>query len=70
MQIVFFSKRNAAFILMKGRGSIDAALDSIKIQNLGCSGDAVLGFSRLTHGSQLVDADATLAQYRDAALVP
>jgi len=41
---------------------MDAALDSVKMQNSGCSRDAVLGSSRLTHGSQLVDGDAALAQ--------
>jgi len=61
-RIVFFSKGNAAFILMEGRGSMDATLDSVRMQNSGYSGDAILGSSRLTHGSQLVDADAALAQ--------
>ena len=59
---MFFSKGNATFILIEGRGSMDAALDSVRMQNSECSGDAVLGSSRLTHGSQLVDGDATLAQ--------
>ena len=62
MRIVFFSKVNTAFKLMEGRGSMDAALDSVRMQNSGCSGDAVLDSSRLTHRSQLVDADAALAQ--------
>ena len=47
---------------MEGHGSMDAALDSVRMQNSGCNGDADLGSSRLTHGSQLVDADAALAQ--------
>ena len=59
---MFFSKGNAAFIVMEGRGSMDMALDSVRMQNSGCSGDVVLGSSRLTHGSRLVNADAALAQ--------
>ena len=46
---------------MEGRGSLDAALNSVRMQNSGCSGDAVLGSSRLMHGSQLIDGDAALA---------
>ena len=59
---MFFNKGDAAFIFMKGRGSMDAALDSVRMQSSGCSGDAILGSSRLTHESQLVDGDAALAQ--------
>ena len=59
---MFFNKGDATFIFIKGRRSMDAALGSVKMQNSGCSGDAVLDSSRLTHGSQLVDGDATLAQ--------
>ena len=46
---------------MEGRGSMNAVLDSVRMRNSGCSEDAVLGSSRLTHGSQLVDGDAALA---------
>ena len=56
------SFRNVAYILMARRGSMDLALNSVRMQNSGCNGDANLGSSRLTHGSQLVDADAVLAQ--------
>ena len=59
---MFFNKGDAAFIFMKGRGSMDAALDSVRKQNSGRSGDAILGSSRMMHGSQLVNGDATLAQ--------
>ena len=59
---MFFSKGDTVFIFMKGRGFMDAVLDSVRMQNSGCSGDAVLGSSRLTHGSQLVVEDAALTQ--------
>ena len=48
---------------------MNAALDSIRMQNSGCNGDAILGSSRLMHRSQLVDADVALLN-RDVALVP
>ena len=32
-EFVFFSKGNAAFILMEGCVSMDAALDSVRMQN-------------------------------------
>jgi len=45
---------------MEERESMDAALDSIRMHNSGCNGDAILGFSRLTDESQLVDGNAAL----------
>ena len=59
---MFFNKGDAAFMLMKGRRFMGAALDSSRMQNSGCSGDAVLGSSGLMRGFQLVDGDAALAQ--------
>ena len=60
----FFSRneRSAALGFMKGLGSMDAALDSIRMQTSGRSGGAVLGSSGLTRGSQLLDRDAALTQ--------
>ena len=55
---MFFNKGDAASILMKGRRSMDAAFYFAGMQNSGCSGDAILGSSRLTHGSPLVVEDA------------
>jgi len=63
-EFVFFNKGDAAFILMKGRRFMNAALDSIRMQTSGRNGDAILGSSGLTCGFQLVDGDATLAQQR------
>ena len=57
---MFFNKGDAAFMLMKGRRFMDAVLESIRMQTSGRSGDAVLGSSGLTRGSQLLDGDATL----------
>ena len=51
-----------AALIMERHGSLDAALNSVRMQNSGCSGDVVLGSLRLTHGSRLVDGDAALAQ--------
>ena len=61
---MFFNKGDATFMLMKGRRSMDAALDSIRMQTSGRNGDAILGSSGLTRWFQLVDGDATLAQQR------
>ena len=51
-------------MLMKGRRFMDAALDSIRMQTSGRSGDAILGPSRLMRGAQLVDGDTALTQER------
>ena len=61
-EFAFFNKGDATFMLIKGHRSIDAALNSIRMQTSGRSGDAVLGSSGLTRGSQLVDGDAALTQ--------
>ena len=55
---MFFNKGDAIFMLMKGRRSMDAALNSIRMRTSGRSGDAVLGSSGLTRGSELLDGDA------------